>query len=351
MGCLNAEIYTLEPEPDNAGVGNYMKKIFLCLFFFIANTSLSAKETLTIYTYESFVSEWGPGPIIEKIFEKKFNQNIEFIPTDSAATLLTKIILEGSSTKADIILGLDMNLLEEAKQSNLFDNHSLEDLNSKLVLPIKWKSDNFVPYNYGYFAFVYNNKKFTNPPSSMFELINNTDARIVIQDPRTSTPGLGLLTWIKLIYGKDAKQEWMKLNKKIVSVTKGWTDAYYNIFLAGEADLVLSYSTSPAAHIMFEENYDFSAISFNEGNYLTIEFAGILKSSKNKSLAKNFLNFILSEDFQSIIPSTNIMYPVTKIKKFPEAYESLEIPKGLQMDPAIIKSNKEVWIEEWLNAS
>ena len=60
----------------------------------------------------------------------------------------------------------------------------------------------------------------------------------------------------------NAKNEWKKLNKKIVTVTKGWTDAYYNIFLAGEADMVLSYTTSPAAHIMFENNYDYSAISF-----------------------------------------------------------------------------------------
>ena len=77
----------------------------------------------------------------------------------------------------------------------------------------------------------------------------------------------------------------------------------------------------------------------------------ILKYSKNKSIAKNFLNFMLSEDFQSVIPSTNIMYPVTKIKKLPEAYQFLKIPKVLQLDPSIIKSNKEVWIEEWLNAS
>ena len=60
--------------------------------------------------------------------------------------------------------------------------------------------------------------------------------------------------------------------------------------MAGEADMVLSYTTSPAAHIMFENNYDYSAINFNEGNYITIEFAGILKSSKSKSLAKKFLN-------------------------------------------------------------
>ena len=31
-------------------------------------------EKLTIYTYDSFVSEWGPGPIIEKIFEENIMQ-------------------------------------------------------------------------------------------------------------------------------------------------------------------------------------------------------------------------------------------------------------------------------------
>ena len=187
----------------------------------------------------------------------------------------------------------------------------------------------------------------------MDELINDTEARIVIQDPRTSSPGLGLLAWIKLIYGDNAGNEWKKLNKKIVSVTKGWTDAYYNIFLTGEADLVLSYTTSPAAHIMFEENYDYSAINFKEGNYLTIEFAGILKSSKNKELANNFLNFMLSNDFQSVIPYTNIMYPVINIKnQLPEAYNKINIPnKSLQIDPTILNNNKEIWIMEWLNAS
>ncbi len=203
MGCLNAEIYTLEPDPGNSGVGIYMKSISLFLLLCIFNISLSAKENLTIYTYDSFISEWGPDPIVEKKFEEKFNLDIEFVSADSAATLLTKIILEGSSTKADIALGLDMNLLEEAKNTDLFIDHNMKDLESVLSMPITWNDNLFVPYSYGYFAFVYNNKKFTNPPSSMYELINNTDARIVIQDPRTSTPGLGLLTWMKTIYGDD----------------------------------------------------------------------------------------------------------------------------------------------------
>jgi thiamine transport system substrate-binding protein len=326
-----------------------MKKL-LTLLIILGLSNNSFANNLTIYTYDSFISEWGPGPIIEKIFKEKFSTEIDFIAVDSAATLLNRIILEGSTTKADIVLGLDMNLLNKAEKSNLFEDHKIKYLDKKLELPIKWKSDKFVPYNYGYFAFVYNNKKFTNPPKSMNELINITDARIVIQDPRTSTPGLGLLTWMKAIYGDKSQSEWKKLNKKIITVTKGWTDSYYNIFLAGEADMVLSYTTSPAAHVMFENNYDISALNFEEGNYLTVEFAGILKSSKNKIQANNFMNFILSNEFQSTIPTTNIMYPVTKIDSLPNAFESIRPPKVLQIQPSLIDEKKDAWIEEWLNA-
>ena len=316
---------------------------------FAANANHAS--TLTIYTYDSFVSEWGPGPIIKKNFEEKFKTHLEFIPVDSAATLLTKVILEGSSTKADIILGLDMNFLDEANKSDLFSSHKVGNINKQTQLPIEWDSDKFVPYNYGYFAFVYNNKNFINPPSSMDELINSTEARIVIQDPRTSTPGLGLLAWMKAIYGDNAKNEWKKLNKKVISVTKGWTDAYYNFFMTGEADIVLSYTTSPAAHIMFENNFDISASIFEEGNYISIEFAGILKTSKNKKIANDFLKFMLSDDFQSVIPSTNIMYPVNNINNLPDAFKNLEIPKVLQLNPKEINDNKGDWINEWLNAS
>jgi len=325
---------------------HYLIIIFSILFL---NHSVKA-EKLTVYTYDSFVSEWGPGPLIEKTFEEKYSVDLELIAVDSAATLLNKVILEGSNTKADIILGLDMNLFNSAENSELFTAHNLNNINEKLNLPIEWNSEIFVPYNYGYFAFVYNNKKLKNPPKSMDELLNITDARIVIQDPRTSTPGLGLLTWMKILYGENAQENWSKLNKKIISVTKGWTDAYYNFFMAGEADIVLSYSTSPAAHVMFEENYDISASIFKEGNYLSVEFAGILKSSKNKKVANIFLDFMLSDEFQKVIPSTNIMYPVTNIK-LPDAFNELEIPKALQLNPKQINDFKGRWINEWLNAS
>ena len=79
----------------------------------------------------------------------------------------------------------------------------------------------------------------------MDELINETDARIVIQDPRTSTPGLGLLAWMKSIYGKNAAKVY--LNKKKVNYR-------FQSEKIGESKLFIVPSTSGAASGFWDIN-------------------------------------------------------------------------------------------------
>ena len=74
-----------------------------------------------------------------------------------------------------------------------------------LDLPIAWDDDSFLPYDWGYFAFVYDTTEMPEPPASFEELIAS-DASIVIHDPRSSTPGLGLLMWVKDAYGDRAPE-------------------------------------------------------------------------------------------------------------------------------------------------
>ena len=70
-----------------------------------------SKETLTIYTYDSFITEWGPGPAIKENFEKKCDCEINFIGLDSSIGILGRLQIEGKTSKADIVLGLDTCLL------------------------------------------------------------------------------------------------------------------------------------------------------------------------------------------------------------------------------------------------
>ena len=311
----------------------------------ISAPQLAAANSLTVYTYDSFASDWGPGPAIEKAFEAQCGCDLNFVALDDGVFILNRLRLEGSNSQADVVLGLDNNLMSEALASGLLAKHNA-DL-SAVTLPNGWSSDVFVPFDYGYFAFVYNTETVKNPPKSLKELVEQRDdLKVIYQDPRTSTPGQGLLLWMKSVYGEDASKAWQQLAQKTVTVTKGWSEAY-SMFLEGESDLVLSYTTSPAYHIIAEQDKRFAAADFSEGHYTQVEVAAKVAGSSNQKLADEFMQFIVSEDFQSQIPTGNWMYPVVN-RSLPAGFEALTVPtQALSFSPDDVASNRKAWIREW----
>nr|WP_230514063.1 thiamine ABC transporter substrate binding subunit [Limnobaculum parvum] len=322
---------------------------FLAVCPFLANGAEN-RPTLTVYTYDSFASDWGPGPKIKKVFEAQCQCELKLVPLADGVSLLNRLKMEGKKSTADMVLGLDNNLLVAAKQSGLFVPHKLDVNAHSLTLPGGWQDDTFIPYDYGYFAFVYNTEKLKTPPKSLNELIESPEQwRIIYQDPRTSTPGLGLLLWMQKVYGDKAPQAWQKLAKKTVTVTKGWSDAY-GLFLKGEADLVLSYTTSPAYHIIEEKDNRYVAANFSEGHYMQVEVAGLLANSKQPELAAKFMAFMMTPAFQQEIPTTNWMYPVIDIP-LPEAFTQTAKPSAtLEFSPEEVAQHRSSWIQAWQNA-
>ncbi|MGC6517920.1 MAG: thiamine ABC transporter substrate binding subunit [Candidatus Puniceispirillaceae bacterium] len=329
-----------------------MKKylISLAAALFVASPVVADdKPVLTIYTYESFTTEWGPGPAIETAFEAQCDCDVNFVSLDSSIGILGRVQLEGASSPADIVLGLDTNLTDIAEQTGLFQPHGSQMRADNL--PIDYESDIFMPFDWGYFAFVYDKNRMAQPPQSLEALIAaDDDLRIVIQDPRTATPGLGFLLWMKSVYGDEAASKWEALNPKIVTVTKGWWDAY-SLFLEGEADMVMSYSTSPAYHQIAEGVDNYAAAAFEEGHYMQIEVAAILKNAPQADLAKSFMDFMQGPVFQGIIPTTNWMYPTQK-SSVPEGFAGLIQPKKSYLFSAKeVADSKQIWVDEWLSAS
>ncbi|MDF7681740.1 thiamine ABC transporter substrate binding subunit [Enterobacteriaceae bacterium ESL0689] len=307
-----------------------------------------ARPTLTVYTYDSFAAEWGPGPVVKKAFENECDCELKFIALEDGVSLLNRLRMEGKNSKADVVLGLDNNLLEAATQSQLFaKSHIATDA---VTLPGGWDNDTFVPYDYGYFAFVYDKNKLKNPPTSLHELVESPQKwRIIYQDPRTSTPGLGLLLWMQKVYGDQTADAWHKLASKTVTVTKGWSEAY-GLFLKGEGDMVLSYTTSPAYHIIAEKQDHYAAAMFSEGHYLQVEVAARTLASPHPELAEKFLRFMLTPAFQSAIPTGNWMYPVTAIP-LPAGFAELAKPQqALQFTPQQVAEQRQSWVNTWQRA-
>ncbi len=308
----------------------------------------AATPTLTVYTYNSFTSDWGPGPQVKKAFEAQCDCNLELVGLEDGVSMLNRLKLEGKNTRADLVLGIDTNLTAEARATGLFESHGMRMESS--ALPKPWDDELFLPYDYGYFAFVYNREQLKNPPASLRQLVEDENGpTLLLQDPRTSTPGLGLLLWVKKIYGDQADSAWAKLSPRIVTVSKGWSEAY-GLFLKNEADMVLSYTTSPAYHMIAEQDRRFAAARFSEGHYQQIEVAGMVRSSQQKGLARAFLQFMLSEPFQRIIPTTNWMYPAAlgQASLPPEFAQLVDPSPALLFDDKLVAKQRKQWVDEWL---
>ena len=314
----------------------------------LAAVPAAAQEKLVVYTYDSFTASWGPGPAVEEAFETECGCDLEFVAVADGVALLNRLRLEGAATQADIVLGLDTNLTHEARQTGLFSPHGVSL--DKVDVPGGWDDDTFVPFDYGYFAFVYDTEAIETPPASLRELVEGDPAeKIVIQDPRTSTPGLGLLLWVRAVYGVEAAGAWEKLRGRVLTVTPGWSEAY-GLFTSGEAPMVLSYTTSPAYHEIAEDSTRYKAASFEEGHYLQVEVAAATVKGADNPLAQRFLDFMTGPGFQDVIPETNWMFPAGETSApLDPVFDTLVKPaETLAFSPEQVAANRQAWVSEWL---
>ena len=95
------------------------------------------------------------------------------------------------------------------------------------------------------------------------------------------------MLWVKHVYGEEADEAWAKLSERVVTVSPGWSESY-GLLTSGEVPMVLSYTTSPAYHIIAEESERYQAAAFEEGHYMQIEVAGITTRGANNPLARQF---------------------------------------------------------------
>ncbi|MDR2747766.1 MAG: thiamine ABC transporter substrate-binding protein [Treponema sp.] len=274
---------------------------------------------VVIWTYDSFTSEWGPGPSARADFKEKTGIDIIWVNHGDAGEVLARLLLEGKNAGADLILGPAQNMAEKALSSGLLEAYKpggAEAVFPELVIDPSYR---LIPFDYSYFAICYDSDKIPSPPGSLEDLTRaEYRGKLILMDPRTSSPGLGFFSWTQAVYGENWPDYWRRLQPSILTIAEGWSSGY-GLFTEGEAPLVSSYTTSPAYHIEYEETERFKAAIFTEGHPIQIETAGLLRAAKNKENAKKFLDYMLGGSFQKLIPLTNWMYPVIPVD-LPESF-------------------------------
>ncbi len=308
--------------------------------------------TLVIYSYDSFVS-YGLPKATNKIFEEKYHCKVEYRTFGGVGSGLNRLILEKDNPQADLFVGLNMNNLQKALDENLFVPYKPKDASvipSQYVIDKKWRVTPFDGPNS--LAIVYDSEKIKNPPRSFADLLKpEYKGKLILEDPRTSSPGMGFLLWTVAVFGENGFiNYWKKLKPTIFHIYPNW-DSAFTAFTKGEAPMMVSYDADPAYFCYDNKSKPtkYKAVIPEEGGFLQLEFVGIVKGAKHLKLAEKYVDFMLSKDFQKEIPLHQWTFPIDKSVELPPCFKyAPKANKYVSVPPEAISKYSKEWLKEWI---
>ncbi len=294
-------------------------------------------------------------------FEESSGLELRILRSGDAGELLSKALLTAGNPQGDVLFGVDDNLLSRALDGDLFEPYEsprLEQVDERYVLDPEHR---VTPIDHGEVCLNYDKAWFTerqvDPPQSLEDL---TEPRLrgllVVENPATSTPGLAFLLATVVRFGEPGWQDfWRRLRENRVLVVDGWEEAYNVRFsgAAGRGDrpIVVSYASSPPAEVIFATPRPSEAPTavIEDSCFRQIEFAGVLRGTRNEDGARELVDFLLDERFQEDVPLTMFVFPVNSGADLPTEFEKFAVvPESpLELLPGEIGANRDRWVKEW----
>jgi thiamine transport system substrate-binding protein len=346
-----------------------MKKSLLGFLLFVFLTSACATEApatnpatlapraLTIMTHDSFSAS----EAVIQMFETQHNITLKFLSSGDAGTALNKAILSKGNPLADVFYGLDNTFLSRALEEDIFEPYNAPLLSS-IAESFKLDGQNrALPIDYGDICLNYDKAFFAKgnlaPPQNLADLLKpEYRSMLVVENPASSSPGLGFLLATIGYFGEDKYLDyWSGLVENDVLVVNDWEQAYYTAFsrYGGTRPIVVSYGSSPPFEVIYAEQPieepTTAVVTGDRSCFRQIEFAGILKGTKNRDLAEKWLDFMLSPTFQEDIPLQMFVFPVNPAAKLDERFtQFMVIPENTAfVSPADIAAKRETWLKAW----
>jgi len=278
---------------------------------------------------------------------------------------VNKAVLTAGNPEGDVLFGVDNTLLSRAVDAGTFAPYrpaalGQVDPSLRSLVP----SDAVVPVDYGDVCVIADDAWFARAgepePTSLAALTDPTyRARLVVENPATSSPGLAFLLATVARYGPTGWQSyWTKLRGNGVKVDDSWTSAYDGDFTGGGQKgtypLVVSYGTDPVASIEYADpkpNRPTVSV-LTDSCFRQVEFAGVLAGTSQPQAARAVVDFLLSEPFQSGIPLSMYVFPAVGSTPLPAVFSqwAVQATHPLTVPPQDITKNREQWVDQWTQA-
>lgn len=308
--------------------------------------------TITLATHDSFA-------VSDAVFEAFTADTcieVRQFASGDAGQLVASAILTKSNPTADVLFGIDNTFAQRGLDAGLFAAHrspALDVVDPALLID---SDHRLTPIDYGDVCINYWTDALPgSAPTTLDDLVDPANGgQLVVPNPETSSPGFAFLLATIARYGDDWEHYWQDLVDNDISVTAGWSDAYYGDFVAGGGDrsMVLSYASSPPAEVIFADPPVASPPTgvLLDSCFRQVEYAGVLEGTHNPQAAGQLIDFMLSETFQSDVPLNMFVYPANGTVELPDVFVEFGplSNEPLTMDPAEIEANRAAWTERWV---
>lgn len=319
------------------------------------STSESDK-TLTLIAYDSFVL---PGDAFAD-FTARTGFRVDVALGGDAGELVAKAALTSGNPEGDVLWGVDNSLLTRLVEADVFDPYvsTTAPITDSLITEALGVA---TPVDVGFVCVNYDVATLATlgvpPPQTLADLARpEYRDLLVVPDPATSSPGLAFLLATVTAFADDWPEYWTDLTDNGVVIADGWTDAYYTWFSrhGGERPLVVSYSTSPPAEVIFSDpplpaNSPAPTGIVEDTCFQQVEFAGVLRGTDNTQAARSLVDYMVGRQFQELLPENLFVYPANSEAILPDSFRRYveQVERPWTMSSQEIADRRADILDEW----
>ncbi|MBR4296351.1 MAG: spermidine/putrescine ABC transporter substrate-binding protein [Clostridia bacterium] len=262
------------------------------------------KGTINVYNWGEYISDGSEGSFdVNAAFTEATGIKVNYTTYASNEDMYAK--LKSGATGYDVIIPSDYMI------KRLLDEGMLEKLDFENIPNYKYISEDFhnpyydptneytVPYTYGMVGIIYNTSRVDEEDTGSWDLMWNEKYKGDILQYNNSRDAFGTAMYrLGISVNTENEEEWRmaldSLAEQKELVQSYVMDEIFNKMESGEAAIASYYAGDYL--VMSENNEDLAFYYPEEGTNIFIDAMCIPKGSKNKSLAEEYINFMLSAE-------------------------------------------------------
>ena len=266
--------------------------------------SVELKGTINVYNWGEYISDGSEGSLdVNAAFTEATGIKVNYTTFASNEDMYAK--LKSGATGYDVVIPSDYMI------KRLLDEDMLEKLNYDNIPNFQYIAEDFicpyydptneytVPYTYGMVGIIYNSSRVSEDDIGSWDLLWNENYKGDILQYNNSRDAFGTAMYrLGIDVNTCDEGEWRRalsaLSDQKELVQSYVMDEIFNKMESGEAAIASYYAGDFLT--MSENNEDLAFYYPEEGTNIFVDAMCIPKGSKNKELAEQYINFMLSRE-------------------------------------------------------